>query len=141
MNKFVIVNERVKAKNPVVRTEAQVLASVLQALRHDKRVAWVGRFNSGAMVLGENRDRRYFRANNVPGCSDILGQLRDGRLLAIEVKRPGWSKPRDDREYRQCEFLRMVSDNGGVSGFVCQVEDVWRLLDDVRSIHGVHNEK
>ena len=115
---------------PFVPTEAQVLASVLQALRHDKRVAWAGRFNSGAFVLGE-KQRRYFRANDLPGCPDILGQLRDGRLLAVEIKRPGWTKPKDAHERAQEAFLERVATYGGVSGFIRSLDEIWGLLDGV----------
>ena len=114
---------------PFVPTEAQVLASVLQALRHDKRVAWCGRFNSGAQVVGEGKQRRFLRFHDVQGFPDIAGQLTDGRFLAIECKRPGWKSPADERERRQQDFLALVDRNGGVSGFARGIDDVFQILD------------
>ena len=65
------------------RPEAAVLAEVLQVLKHHPLVAWVERQNSGVARMGG----RFVRFG-WPGCSDVLGQLRDGRLLAVECKAP-----------------------------------------------------
>jgi hypothetical protein len=66
------------------RPEAAALAEVLQTLRHHSAVAWAERQNSGAY-----KDGARFIRYGWPGCSDILGQLKDGRFLAVEVKAPG----------------------------------------------------
>lgn len=63
------------------RPEAAALLEVLKALRAHPAVAWCERMNSGAARMGT----RFVRFGFV-GCPDVLGQLRDGRLLGVEVK-------------------------------------------------------
>ena len=65
------------------RNEAAALLEVLKALRAHPAVAWCERMNSGAVRIGG----RFVRFG-WPGCPDVLGQLKDGRLLGVEVKGP-----------------------------------------------------
>ena len=60
--------------------------------------------------------------------TDFWGIMRDGRMLAIECKRPGWKAPRDDRERRQWAFLQIVANCGGISGFVTSAEEAYAIL-------------
>lgn len=106
-------------------SEAAVLSAVMIRLQYDRKVAWARRMNSGAYSVGDAQSRRFVRFG-FPGCSDILGQLRDGRLLAIEVKRPsGRSTSAQDA------FLALVRANGGISGIVRSVDDLEALLSAV----------
>jgi len=101
------------------RPEAAALVEVLRALRHHPSVAWCERQNSGAAKIGT----RFVRFG-WPGCSDILGQLRDGRFLAVEVKAPkGRLRP------EQTVFLERVRAAGGLA-FVAR---------DCRDVHDVLN--
>lgn len=109
--------------------EADVQKTVIELLERHPKVAWVGRFNSGKFAKSYGGKKRIINANNVTGCSDVLGQLKDGRLLAMEVKKPGWKTPTDEREKAQAEFLALVDRNGGVSGFVRSVDDVLQILE------------
>jgi hypothetical protein len=87
-------------------------------------VCW--RQNSGTFQE-RNRDGsvRYIRANTARGMSDIMGTLKDGRTLAIEVKsRTGRMRP------GQKEFLASIRDAGGVAGVCRSVDDAVRLLGD-----------
>ena len=59
-----------------------------------------------------------------PGCSDILGQLRTGHFLAVEVKRPR-TGPTDD----QAAFLAQVNAAGGLGLVARSVDDVQAALD------------
>lgn len=107
---------------PLVRTnrkqEAAALREVLQALRAHPAVAWCERMNSGAAKIGG----RFVRFG-WPGCPDVLGQLRDGRLLGVEVKAPK-GRPRTE----QTLFLELIRASGGV-GFVARdCRDVRREL-------------
>lgn len=52
------------------------------------------------------------------GVADILG-CWEGRMLAIEVKRPG-GKVTDDQE----KFLKKVAENGGIAFVARSVDDV-----------------
>lgn len=64
--------------------EKQIQHDILMALgaRPD---LFIWRQNVGAAQVDGDR----WVAFGVPGCADILGVLRGGRFLAIEVKRPG----------------------------------------------------
>ncbi len=101
------------------RKEAAALVEVLQALRTHPAVAWCERMNSGAARMGA----RFVRFG-WPGCPDVLGQLKDGRLLGVEVKGPA-GKLRSE----QAEFIGRIRAAGGV-GFVARdCRDVLRELE------------
>lgn len=65
------------------RPKAAALAEVLNVLRTHPPVVWCERMNSGAARIGNK-----FVKFALTGCADVLGQLRDGRLLGVEVKAP-----------------------------------------------------
>lgn len=113
-------------------TEAQVQASIRALLAAHPLVAWHGRINSGrAWLKGAGGKERPVQFHDVPGMSDIIGQLKDGRFLAIEVKRPSWKGPSDEREQRQAAFLERVRAHGGVAFFAKRVDDVIAHLGGV----------
>lgn len=98
--------------------EGQVQAQLLTVCELHPRVAWAWRMNSGAGHLAHpNKDKpgewiiseRFLRFG-FPGMSDILGQLKDGRLLAVEAKRRS-GRLSDDQE----AFLATVQKWGGVA--------------------------
>lgn len=89
--------------------EADALAEVLKALRGHDAVAWAHRQNTGAAKVGGRFVRFGWK-----GCSDIIGMMRDGRLLACEVK-----APKGKLRTEQAEFLSLVQKHGGV-GFVAR---------------------
>ena len=105
-----------KAKND--RKEGAALIEVLKALRANPAVAWVERQNSGAAKVG-NRFIRF----GWTGCADVLGQLTDGRFLAVEVKGPtGRLRP------EQTVFLERVNQAGGLGFMARDCRDVLREL-------------
>jgi hypothetical protein len=100
------------------RKEAAALVEVLQALRTHPAVAWCERMNSGAARMGA----RFVRFG-WPGCPDLLGQLKDGRLLGVEVKSPaGKLRP------AQVVFLERIRAAGGVAFLARDCRDVRREL-------------
>lgn len=101
-----------------VRHEAACLLEVLKALRSHPLVAWCERQNSGAF-----KDGKRFVRFGWPGCSDVLGQLRDGRFLAVEVKAPG-GKASDTQRL----FLDRVRAAGGAAFIATSATDVFRNL-------------
>ncbi len=103
------------------RPEAAALVEVLRALRHHPAVAWCERQNTGAAKVGNRFVRFGWR-----GCSDILGQLRDGRFLACEVKA---AKGRQQPE--QAFFLERVRQAGGVGFIARDCKDVLKELKSV----------
>ncbi|WP_432263292.1 VRR-NUC domain-containing protein [Cupriavidus sp. TMH.W2] len=100
--------------------ETDILLACLELLEHHPSVAWCMRMNTGAAVFGEGENQRFVKFSE-PGVSDIVGQLKDGRFFAVEVKRPG-NTPTDD----QWAFLRNVAKGGGVAGWV---DDPAQLAD------------
>jgi hypothetical protein len=106
------------------RKEAAALLEVLQALRTHSLVAWVERMNSGAARMGA----RFVRFG-WPGCPDVLGQLKDGRLLGVEVKGPtGRLRP------AQIIFLERIRAAGGVAFVARDCRDVLRELENYRKV-------
>jgi hypothetical protein len=118
--------KRAPAKPSGEPSEAEILRAIIQLLHRHPRVAQCWRQNSGTFQE-RNRDgsTRYIRANTAKGMSDIMGVLKDGRTLAIEVKsRTGRMRPGQE------EFLQTIRSAGGVAGVCRSVEDAVRLLGD-----------
>ena len=101
--------------------ESESLRQVIQALRNHNLVAWVERQNTGAIMVNGRFIKFGWR-----GCSNLLGQLTDGRLLAVECKRPKGGKLSDDQAF----FLEQVRNHGGVSFVAKSLHDVFNNLGD-----------
>ena len=100
------------------RPEAAALVEVLKAVRAHPLVEWCERMNSGAAKVGG----RFIRFG-WPGCPDVLGQLKDGRLLGVEVKsHTGRLRP------EQTIFLERIRGAGGVAFVARDLRDVLREL-------------
>jgi hypothetical protein len=100
--------------------EQGVLNAVLKALRLHPKVAWVARLNSGAFKDARGQFVRF----GFVGCPDIMGQMRDGRLLAIEVK-AARGRLTDEQEF----VLAKVRANHGVSGVARSIEDAVSIVE------------
>ena len=112
------------------RPEAAALVEVLKALRAHPAVVWCERMNSGAANVGG----RFVRFG-WPGCPDVLGQLRDGRLLGVEVKSPaGKLRP------EQAVFLERIRGAGGVAFMARDCRDVLRELSIDLNLQEVCND-
>ncbi len=107
---------KVKFNKPM---EADCLREVMMALKTHQLVAWCERQNTGAAKVGGR-----FIKFGWKGCSDILGQLKDGRLLAVECKRLKGGKLSSD----QLHFLEMVRNHGGVAFVAINLQDVLNNL-------------
>lgn len=106
-------------------SERQIQAAVLAYLGHHRHVAWVHRMNTGAMTVPETKtSKRRFVRFAFPGCADVLGQLKTGEILAIEVKKPGKKATE-----QQVSFIERVNTHGGCAGVVSSIEDVEALLE------------
>ncbi len=104
------------------RPEAAALVEVLKALRTHPAVAWAERMNTGAAKVG-NRFIRF----GWPGCPDVLGQLKDGRFLGVEVKaQAGRLRP------EQALFLERIRCAGGVAFVARDLRDVLRALGEAQ---------
>ena len=113
-------NPQAKARAPakLAVKESIVLESVLRFLRSHPAVAWVRRMNSGSANLKGFRVRFGFT-----GCSDIIGQTKDGRFLAIECKSTTGNLT-DEQE----AFLARVNRHNGIAGMVRSIDDADELL-------------
>jgi hypothetical protein len=98
--------------------EAAALLEVLAALRAHPAVAWAERMNSGAARMGER-----FARFGWTGYPDVLGQLKDGRLLGVEVK-----SPNGRLRTAQALFLERIRLAGGVAFLARDCRDVRREL-------------
>ncbi len=113
-----------KRRKPNRHIEHDTQTAVLAYLRLHPLVAWAERFNTGAVKLTDRHGKQRFVRFAFTGCSDILGQMKDGRLLAIEIK-----SPTGRLSAAQRAFLDLVRDNHGVAGVVRSVDDVDRVLE------------
>ena len=106
------------------RPESAALVEVIKALKTHPAVVWCERMNSGAAKVG-NRFIRF----GFTGCPDVLGQLRDGRLLGVEVKsQTGRLRP------EQSIFLERIRGAGGVAFVARNCRDVFRELSTCKQI-------
>lgn len=96
--------------------ESQVMEAVAGILERHPLVAAYWRQNTGAAKLDNRFIKFSFR-----GCSDYLGFLTDGRILAVECKATG-KKPSSE----QAAFLENVEKAGG---FACWTDDGVNLLE------------
>jgi hypothetical protein len=111
--------------------EKHVLAPVGDLLAVHPRVLWAIRMNSGAASYEHSSGRyapiwfhKWVRSPEKYRMSDYLGATTDFRLLALECKKPSWTKPTDDREREQAAFLALVRRVGGIGAFITDAEQV-----------------
>lgn len=109
-------------------TPTERVRSVLDALEAHPRVAWVTRAQSGVVVARGGRRIHMCKQ----GTPDIVGFLRDGRFLGLEVKadRAELERKREKDETRiaQRKLGALLSACGGVYGLVCSAEEAVELL-------------
>ena len=105
------LSRRVTMNWQATATETELRKEILMRLQQHSRVAWSHRMYTG-LLGGHGTAKRY--TIGFKGCSDIIGQLTNGQLLAIEVKTMnGGPTP------EQQAFLDLVNKNGGI-GFVAR---------------------
>jgi hypothetical protein len=98
--------------------ESDVLKAALATLEMHPKVAWVARMNSGAFQI----EGRFIKAG-FRGCSDILGMLKGGRLIAVECKS---SKGKESAD--QAAFGAAVAKDGGLYIVARSVDDIMEGL-------------
>lgn len=117
--------------------EKDIQKAIIHLLAWHPKVHRVIRMNSGTfMETDAHGDARYIRASTLHGVkgeriSDLLCQLKDGRLFAIEVKRPGWKKPTDQREIEQAAYIAGVIAGKGEGMFATSSQEVADKLDGI----------
>jgi hypothetical protein len=105
--------------------EIDIIRVCLSWLRLHGVYCW--RQNQGAVTAVWHGEPRFFRFASVPGISDIIGLLPPtGRLLAVEVKRPG-ERPRAEQQV----FLDVIRANGGLAMCVHSLAELQAALPQV----------
>ena len=99
--------------------EVDSLREVIQELKTHSLVAWCDIQNTGAAKV----DGRFIKFG-WRGCSELLGQLKDGRLLAVECKRLKGGKLSNE----QTHFIDMVNQIGGCAFVATNLHDVLKNL-------------
>ena len=104
-------------------TEKQIETKILDYLWSINVFCWKHENNS---VYDPKRGafRRAYSKFKFAGISDIIGILPCGKLLAIEVKRPGRVKT---LTVAQKNFLDRIKDNNGINAVVTSVQEVKNL--------------
>lgn len=117
-----------KPPPPKPPLERDVQKAILSYLKLAGVLVW--RNNAGAFSAPATAThaRRFVRYGGMAGASDLIGVVPgSGKLLAIEVKRPG-ERPTAD----QVAFLRAVAAEGGVAFWADSVAVVAVVLDGIR---------
>lgn len=104
-------------------SEKDIQKSILDYLRLKKYVA----FKHHSTGSGVRNGQTFFFAHSEKGISDIIGCSKEGRFIAIEVKKPG-GKPSEE----QLEFLEGVRQCGGIAILAYSLDDVIGKVDDAR---------
>ena len=111
---------KIKAKKKQ-KPEKQIQNEILEWLEKKGFFCWRNN-NIGLFDVYTGKFRRKGKYQ-VLGVSDILGLMKDGRLIAIEVK----SRIGRITENQQ-NFLDKVNENGGVGFLARSIEDVEKNL-------------
>ena len=99
--------------------EKDIQYTILQYLKLKGYFVWKNN------VSGIKKPNGSYIPSSSKGTSDILGISPDGKLIALEVKKPS---TRTHTTPAQDAFLAEVRSRGGYAGVVCSTEDVDRLL-------------
>lgn len=117
--------------------EADVLKQIIDGLRMHPMIGLVERVNSGSAVeTNSDGSQRHIRFHHVYRVDerrmrsvDIHCTLKpSGKRFVIEVKRPGWKQPRDDREREQQAYIDRVRECGGHGLIATSWEEVAAYL-------------
>lgn len=126
--------------DPAMTSEAGVQSQLRVTAPHLNGHLW--RNNAGVMDNPETgRPVRFGLGNDSPKInevfksSDLIGITPvtwHGRIFgvftAVEVKKPGWSKPSNKRERAQKNFLDTVTQMGGIATFATHVDHYTSLV-------------
>ena len=121
-----VVARKVALKPP---KESEIVRSILDVLALMKVPAW--RVNVG-MVPVSRADGGTFRRSLNRGMSDIIGVMPgSGKMLAVEVKRPGKERT---VTLEQAAFLDRVRDAGGIAIVATNAAYVRAVVEKARTV-------
>lgn len=117
----------------MTENETDIQSAVLKALTLHSGVAWIRRYNSARVATTRNGKYRIITCvRAAPGIEfvqlDLMGQLVDGRLLAVETKMPRAKK--DETYEAQCKEIRNINANGGIAFMAVSPENAIEQLDE-----------
>ena len=104
--------------------ESDIQSAIMIALGEHPDVAWIYVTSAGSF-----RVRGGYMTVGIKGMPDILGQMRNGKMLGIEVKKPN-EQPRPE----QIEFLELIEKNKGVSGWCSSVNGAINIIENKNTI-------
>lgn len=107
--------------------ESAIQKTILAALRLHPLVKHAERVNVGAgrFARKDGSAGRFVRYGR-NGQSDICGRMKDGRELAIEVKRPS---NKNGATAAQLDYIADVQSGGGVAGVAWSVETALAIVE------------
>lgn len=117
--------ERSATEEPL---ERDIQQAIIQALELRPEVVKVVRFNAGAAYFYKPDGSKSLVNFSSEPVVDLYVMLRGGRYAWLEVKRPSFKVPRNEREERQAAFLAAVREAGGIGAFVRGVDEALALL-------------
>jgi len=113
------------------KLESEVQAEIIKYLLQHPAVAMVERINSGAVYGAEGQFIRFhtiykpkYIQYSPMRVVDLSVTLTDATRMVIECKREGWSKPSDQREQEQANYLAHIRKCGGIGIFATSTDDV-----------------
>jgi hypothetical protein len=123
--------------------ESDIQRAIIDGLTWHPMVALVERINSGVAVERSAEGKpRYIEFSRVEFARaadrramrsvDLSVMLIGGKRLVIEVKRPPWRKPRDDRERAQQAYIDHVVQFGGYGLFATSWDQVATYLKEIQ---------
>ena len=104
--------------------ESDIQSAIMIALGEHPDVAWVYVTSAGSF-----RVRGGYMTVGFKGLVDILGQMRNGKTLAIEVKKIG-QKPSTE----QYDFIDLINKNNGIAGWCCNVQGALDIIEGKHAI-------
>lgn len=114
----------VKPRQP---KEVDLQRVILKALQLHPLVARIERTNTGAgRFVGQDGKAGRFVRYGFKGQADLTGLAKDGRHIAIEVKRP---QTRNALRPDQRVYLDQVREAGGIAGVATCVEEAFALVE------------
>ena len=100
--------------------ETDIQRNVIRRLIRHEKVGWCNRNNTGKALI----NGRMVEFGLGKGSADIIGQLKDGRFLAVEVKTETGLVTKE-----QLLFINRVIRHNGVAFIARHPDDVNRALD------------
>lgn len=118
----------VRVPPPAPRNNAETLLVAEIRLALGKRTDVIMFRNS----VGYDKEK-HVKFGLMKGSSDLIGLVKpSGRFIALEVKLPGWKRPRNQHEREQQEFIDMIRSAGGYGAFVTSVDTAMVCVDEAR---------